>query len=86
MWIIEYSKEVRDYIFDSYPYTAQVWQAIKSLLSTTDGLPSSDYLMIERETYLWKVADHLVIYQRSLTQRKLIFTVLKPVGNDGFDF
>lgn len=85
MWTVEYSKEVRDYIFDSYPYTEKVWQALKSLRQSTDGLPPSNYLMIETETYLWKIADHLVIYQRAVTRQKLIFTVLKPVGDDGFD-
>lgn len=31
MWRIEYDRSVKNYIYDSYPYTEKVWQLIKSL-------------------------------------------------------
>ncbi len=78
MWAIEYEREVRNYIYDSYPYTETVWQAIKSLRHTVDGLPPANYIYVEPENYLWQVAGHQVIYQRNLAEHKLVFTVLKP--------
>ena len=82
MWSIEYSREVRNYIYDSYPYTEQIWQAIKSLRQTLDGLPDNDWMQLELNTYRWEVANHLVIYQRIVAQKKLIITVLKPFGSE----
>ncbi len=64
MWQIKYSQEVRNYIFDSYPYTAQVWAAIKSLRESTHGLPPNNYRELEPNLMLWTVAGHEVIYQR----------------------
>ena len=80
MWAIEYKRDVRNYIYDSYPYTAAVWQAMKALRHTADGLPPDNYTRIGPETYHWQVADHQVIYERNLAQRRLVFTVLKPNG------
>lgn len=40
MWKIEYSKEVRNYLYDSYPYTETIWQTMKALRHQADGLPS----------------------------------------------
>ena len=82
MWKIEYSQEVRNYIYDSYPYTATIWQTIKALCHTPNGLPPVNYIEIAPDTFLWQVEEHLVIYERHVGQRKLVFTVLKP-GNGG---
>lgn len=78
MWAIEYKRDVRNYIYDSYPYTETVWQAMKALCYTADGLPPDNYTPLEPEVYLWQVADHQVVYHRDLAQHKLIFVVLKP--------
>jgi len=78
MWTIGYSQEVRNYIFDSYPYTAEIWQQIKSLRQTSNGLPESGWKIIEPGLYLWVVAGHSVIYKRLIEERKIVVTVLKP--------
>ena len=85
MWALSYSKEVRNYIYDSYPYTEDVWQAIKSLRQTQDGIPPTGWKKLEAELYLWLVADHWVVYQRLIDEQKLIVTVLKPIAEQDFD-
>ncbi len=78
MWTVGYTQEVRNYIFDSYPYTETVWQKIKTLRQTNDGLPPRDWKEIEPAVYLWEVAGHTVVYKRLIVERKIIVTVLKP--------
>jgi hypothetical protein len=85
MWSLSYSKEVRNYIYDSYPYTEAVWQAIKSLRQTQDGIPSTGWKKLESELYLWLVAEHWVVYQRLVDEQQLIVTVLKPIAEQDFD-
>ncbi len=85
MWTLGYSREVRNYIYDSYPYTAEVWQAIKSLRQTTDGLPPSGWRALEPDLYLWMIADHWVVYKRLVEAQKLIVTALKPIDESAFD-
>lgn len=84
MWKIEYSKEVRNYIYDSYPYTAAIWQMLKTLRTTPNGLPADPYDEIETEpsTIKWIVLDHLIIYERHPAQQLLYFFVLKPANSD----
>lgn len=76
MWQIKYSQEVRNYIFDSYPYTAQVWAAIKTLRSSVNGLPPGNYRELDPDLILWTIAGHEVIYQR--LNHLLYITVVKP--------
>ena len=85
MWLIEYTKEVRDYIFDSYPYTHAVWQAIKSLRQTPNGLPAQGWTQLEPNVFLWEVDDHEVLYERHKDEQKLILFVLKPRAIEDFD-
>jgi hypothetical protein len=85
MWMLGYSREVRNYIYDSYPYTAAVWQAIKSLRQTKDGLPPSGWRELEPDLYLWLVVDHWVVYKRLVAEQKLVITVLKPMDEAAFD-
>lgn len=80
MWEIRYSKEVRDYIYDSYPYTESVWQAMKSLRNTRDGIPDDKVQQLELELFLWEVAGHTIIYRRSRATRTLRFLIAKPFG------
>jgi hypothetical protein len=61
----------------SYPYTAQVWAAIKSLRSSVDGLPSGNYRHLEAGLILWIVAGRQVVYQR--LDDLLRVTVVKPL-------
>lgn len=83
MWKIEYNKEVRNYIYDSYPYTATVWQTIKTLRHSTNGLPNStDYTEISRDVFLWEVEGHIAIFERHFDQQKIVFTVLKPANEE----
>jgi hypothetical protein len=84
MWKIEYSKEVRNYLYDSYPYTETVWQTIKALRHQVDGLPpaGSDYYEIETERFVWDVAAHTVVYERRSDERSLFFAVVKPSNDD----
>ena len=77
MWEIKYSQEVRNYIYDSY--TAMVWDVIKSLKNSSDGLPPAGAQLLEPELYLWEVANHLVIYRRLTAERILKFIVVKPM-------
>jgi hypothetical protein len=79
MWEIKYSQEVRSYIYDSYPYTAMVWDVIKSLKNSSDGLPPTGAQLLELELYLWTVANHLVIYRRLIDERILRFAVVKSM-------
>ncbi len=85
MWTLGHSREVRNYIYDSYPYTAEVWQAIKSLRKTEDGIPPTGWKELERDLYLWLVAGHWVVYKRLVEGQKLIVTALKPVDELEFD-
>ena len=85
MWQIEYTKEVRDYIYDFYPYTHTVWQTIKALRQSPTGLPATGYKQLRSNVFLWEVNDHLVVYERNPERRKLIFFVLKPAGEEFFD-
>lgn len=78
MWRIEYDRSVRNYIYDSYPYTEKVWQAMKSLRHIESGVPASDVEQLEPEVFLWIVEDHEVVYRRLLVERILKFIVLKP--------
>jgi hypothetical protein len=79
MWEVKYSKEVRNYIYDSYPYTEAVWQALKTLRHTDEGLPLAGYRQLEPNIFLWEVENHLVVYERFVEQRQLLITILKPV-------
>ncbi len=85
MWTLGYSREVRNYIYDSYPYTAEVWQAIKSLRQTKDGIPPSGGKALEPDLYLWVVAGHWVVYKRLVEEQRLIVTVLKSIDEPEFD-
>ncbi len=85
MWLIEYTKEVRNYIFDSYPYTHMVWQAIKSLCQTPSGISAQGCTQLEPNVFLWEVADHEVLYERNSDEHKLIVFVLKPSAAEEFD-
>lgn len=78
MWRIEYDRSVRNYIYDSYPYTEKVWQAMKSLRHIDNGIPASDVEQLEPEVFLWTVEDHEVVYRRLFVERILKFIVLKP--------
>jgi hypothetical protein len=78
MWEVKYSREVRNYIYDSYPYTDAVWQAIKSLRKTDEGMPPAGYRQLEPNVFLWVVEHHLVVYERFVERRQLFVTVLKP--------
>lgn len=82
MWTIKYTKEVRDYIYDSYPYTEVVWQAVKSLRQLQNGVPSSDCRQLERNVFLWEVAGHLVLYERNKSDRILTVFVMKPIAEE----
>ena len=78
MWRIEYDRSVRNYIYDSYPYTEKVWRAIKSLRHTENGIPLDPVTKLEPEVFVWTVEEHLVIYRRFSEERILRFLVLKP--------
>jgi len=78
MWKIEYSQEVRNYIYDSYPYTEAVWKIIKSLRHTPDGQPSTHHTEIPPNTIYWEIADHIVIYERYPEQQRIKINILKP--------
>ncbi|MEZ4731351.1 MAG: hypothetical protein R3E79_29885 [Caldilineaceae bacterium] len=78
MWRIEYDRSVRNYIYDSYPYTEKIWQTIKSLRHTDSGIPDSDVRQLEADVFLWTVEEHEVIYRRLHAERILRFLVLKP--------
>lgn len=78
MWTVTYTKEVRNYIYDSYPYTETVWQAVKSLRQTTKGLPATGWKEKEPNVFLWEVADHQIISERNVDQRILNIFVMKP--------
>ncbi|MCE7989611.1 MAG: hypothetical protein DYG89_51340 [Caldilinea sp. CFX5] len=73
----QYTKEVRNYIFDSYPYTEAVWQAVKSLRQTKHGLPASNWKEKEPGVFLWAVADHQILYERNIDERILKIFVMK---------
>ena len=79
MWRIEYDRTVRNYIYDSYPYTERVWQAIKTLRTTPAGLPAAGVTPLEPEVYLWLVEDHQVIYRRIVAAQVLRVLVLKSI-------
>jgi adenylate kinase family enzyme len=79
MWRIEYDRTVRNYIYDSYPYTENVWRAIKSLRQTTNGLPAEAVTQLEPEVYLWIVEEHQVVYRRIEATQVLRVIVLKPL-------
>ncbi len=79
MWRIEYDRSVRNYIYDSYPYTEKVWQAIKSLRHTESGMPADSVTQLEPEVFVWTVEEHLVIYRRIRADQILRFLVLKPI-------
>ena len=78
MWRIEYDRSVRNYIYDSYPYTEKIWQTIKSLRNIESGIPTSNVTQLEPEVFLWTVEEHEVIYRRLRAERILKFLVLKP--------
>ena len=78
MWRIEYDRSVRNYIYDSYPYTEKIWQTIKSLRNIESGIPTSNVTQLEPEVFLWTVEEHEVIYRRLRAERTLKFLVLKP--------
>lgn len=82
MWKIEYNKEVRNYIYDSHPYTATIWQTIKTLRHAPNGLPNTDCTEISRNVFLWEVAGHIAIFERHLDEQKIVFTVPKPANGD----
>lgn len=82
MWAVEYSREVRNYIYDSYPYTDAVWQAIKSLRQTKEGIPAEGVTQLEPGVCLWEVVNHLVVYERDVERQTLIVTVVKPVEEE----
>lgn len=84
MWKIEYSKEVRNYLYDSYPYTAAIWQMLKTLRTTSDGLPLAAYRVTETEPMIitWQALDHLIMYERNLDRQALYFFIVKPLDED----
>jgi hypothetical protein len=84
MWKIEYSKEVRNYLYDSYPYTESIWQMLKTLRTTPDGLPPAQYDIAETQPVIvtWQALDHFIMYERHLERRILYFFIVKPLGEE----
>lgn len=80
MWRIEYDRSVKNYIYDSYPYTEAVWRAIKTLRNRADGLPVEGAVQLELDVYLWIVEGHQVVYRRIVAAQILRVLVLKPVA------
>ncbi len=78
MWEIKYTKEVRNYLYDSYPYTAEVWQAAKALRAMDRALPMEEHVEIEPGVYLWRVAGHFVIYRKIESEQIVRILVMKP--------
>jgi hypothetical protein len=81
MWIITISAEVSLYLFDSTPYVAEIIAALESLADTADGIPSAGCTQLEPNTFMWEVADHLVVYERlsTVAPPRLRVLVLKPM-------
>ena len=77
-WEIGFSLEASSYAIDSHPYNEAVLQAIEWLSFTEDGLPTSGYVELESELYLWRIEQHYVFFQRFPTQKQLWIAVIKP--------
>jgi hypothetical protein len=80
MWEIGFSQEASNYAIDSHPYNEDVLMAIEALAFTSDGFPPEG-ISEELETglFLWKIAQHSVIYRRYTEGvRRLWVAVIKP--------
>lgn len=75
MWRVRFTKECRNYIIDSFPYTEKIWQTIKLLRFTEDGLPYSNYQQLSDGAYLWIISNHWVLFERDEDEK--IIRVLK---------
>lgn len=69
---VECSREASDYLMDSWPYTEPVLRALVSL-SRSSALPGEE---LEAGSYLWQVAEHMLIYERRGSNLRV--TIIKP--------
>lgn len=78
MWVIEYSREADDYLFDNYPYTEIVDLAIIALSLTPEGIPATGAHQLEPGVLMCTIEQHTVVYQRIPERQTLRILVIKP--------
>jgi hypothetical protein len=75
---MEYSRHVVAYLVGLRESGFVLRQVIRSLADTDDGVPAEEATQLEPDFYLWQVAGHLVVYQRSVDRRRLRILVIEP--------
>ena len=78
MWRVRYDRTVRNYIFDSYPYTHDIWRAIRAL-EQSEGIPVAGRFSQINSVYFWTVAEHLVVYERQAAAQIIDVAYVKPL-------
>lgn len=78
MWTLLYNREANNYALDSYPYVEDVLIAIELLALTDLGLLDENYLELELGYYLWKMHQHIVLFQRIVDNMEIRILIIKP--------
>jgi len=82
LWDIEYSREARNYLYDSHPYTENILIAIEELRFTKDAIPPEGCTQLEPGVYMCEMLRHMVVYQKVLavnTRPSLWIAIVKPL-------
>ncbi len=80
MWRVRYDRTVRNYIYDSYPYTHDIWRAIRAL-ERSEGIPVAGRFSRISSVYLWTVTGHLVVYERQTSTQVIDVAYVKPLDD-----
>jgi hypothetical protein len=78
IWAVEFSQAANNYAIDSHPYNENVLNAIEQLALTPNGLPSEGVYQVLENWYLWEIADHTVVYEKTPVLFRIYIWLIKP--------
>ena len=78
IWAAEFSQAANNYAIDAHPYNENVLNAIELLALTPDGLPSEGVYQTLENWYIWEIADHTVVYEKTPVLFHIYIWLIKP--------
>jgi hypothetical protein len=79
MWEIEYRNEIKFYFIDNDPYTFALLIKIEELRHHPDAIPREGCTQIDDGLLWWETLEHIVIYERVETEKRIIVVAIKPM-------
>ena len=79
MWEIEYRDEIKFYFIDNDPYTFALLIKIEELRYYPDAIPPEGCTLVDDGLFWWETIEHIVIYERVETEKRIIVITIKPL-------